>query len=133
MVPGSLSAALAAGEALPQPEQDEVDGLSCRTQLPGRFLKDGVQDVIEADPAGRAMMMEEGDMLILDPMTTHSGSPCHSTDARYVCFSTFFDSAAVGTTLVGLEAREYTAPAYLLRGMPRSSGSFSASFNFPCF
>jgi hypothetical protein len=101
MVPGSLSAALAAaGEALPQADQDKVDGLSCRTQLPGRFLKDGVQDVIEANPAGRAMTMEEGDMLILDPMTTHSGSPCHSADARYVCFSTFFDNAVVGITLV---------------------------------
>ena len=45
-------------------------------------------------------------------MTTHSGSPCHAADARYVCFSTFFSDAAVGTTLVGLKQREYTAPSW---------------------
>ena len=29
-----------------------------------------------------------------------------------VCFSSFFSDAAVGETLVGLESRDYTAPAW---------------------
>jgi hypothetical protein len=43
-------------------------------------------------------------------MTTHSGSPCHAADARYVLFSTFFNPCSIGTTLIGLRQREYTAP-----------------------
>ena len=29
-----------------------------------------------------------------------------------VCFSSFFSDAAIGETLVGLESRDYTAPAW---------------------
>ena len=32
-------------------------------------------------------------------MTTHSGSTCYAADARYVCFSTFFDAAAYGALM----------------------------------
>ena len=112
MVPGSLQAALTAGRALPADEAAAVDGMDCRTKLPGRLRELGVQDHIDADPAGREVYLEEGDMLLLDPMTTHGGSPCHLADARYVLFSTFFSPASVGETLVGLKQREYTAPAW---------------------
>ena len=43
-------------------------------QLPGRLRELGVQAVVDANPAGKAVSLAEGDLLLLDPMTTHSGS-----------------------------------------------------------
>ena len=48
----------------------------------------------------------EGDLVILDPMCTHSGSSNGGgVPARYVLFTAMFHPAAIGTTLAGLENR----------------------------
>lgn len=58
-----------------------------------------------------------GDMLVLDPMLSHSGSAFRegllagAPNARYVLFSLFADKCTIGHTLAGLRNRNYTAPA----------------------
>ena len=54
-----------AGAGIPAAEQAAVDGMLCRTMLPGRLRELGVQAVIDADPGGREIYMEEGDLLLL--------------------------------------------------------------------
>ena len=71
MVPGSLQAALNGGSRLPAAEQDGIDGLSCRTELPSRLRELGVQAVIDRDPAGVEVEMDVGDMLILVRVACH--------------------------------------------------------------
>ena len=73
MVPGSLQAALNGGSRLPAAEQEGIDGLSCRTELPSRLRELGVQAVIDRDPAGVEVEMDVGDMLILVRVACH---PC---------------------------------------------------------
>ena len=51
-------------------EQQEIDGLGCRTVLPARLRADGVQAVIDAQPKGREVFLDAGSLLVLDPMTT---------------------------------------------------------------
>ena len=70
MVPGSLQAARVASASMPAEEQETVDGMLCRTMLPARLRELGVQAVVDANPAGREVHLGEGDMLLLDPMTT---------------------------------------------------------------
>ena len=65
MVPGSLAAARRASAGIPAAEQADVDGMLCRTMLPGRLRELGVQAVLDGDPDGREIYMEEGDMLLL--------------------------------------------------------------------
>ena len=71
-----------AAAALSAEEQQEIDGLGCRTVLPARLRADGVQAVIDAQPKGREVFLDAGDLLVLDPMTTHAGSPCYAADHR---------------------------------------------------
>ena len=55
----------------------------------------------------------EGDLVILDPMCTHSGSSNGGgVPARYALFTAMFHPAAVGTTLAGLKGRTAVSPAY---------------------
>ena len=83
MVPGSLQAARAASASMPAEEQETVDGMLCRTMLPARLRELGVQAVVDANPAGREVHLGEGDMLLLDPMTTQCVSrPRHQLLAR---------------------------------------------------
>ena len=56
--------------------------------------------------------LEQGDLLVHDPMLTHSASDnLGAVPSRHVVFSTFFDAGAIGTTLVGLRNRMAAAPA----------------------
>lgn len=55
----------------------------------------------------------EGDLVILDPMCTHSGSSNGGgVPARYVLFTAMFHPAAIGTTLAGLVNRTAVSPAW---------------------
>ena len=57
----------------------------------------------------------EGDLLVLDPMCTHSGSSFGGGgehDARYVLFSSLFHVSAIGSTLSGLYNRTAVSPAW---------------------
>jgi hypothetical protein len=65
MVPGSLSAALKAGGELPEEIASNVDGLSCRAHLPTMLREAGVQAVIDANPQGHEVYLEEGDVLLV--------------------------------------------------------------------
>ena len=75
MVPGSLKAALAAGAELPPAEQEAIDGYDCRALLPNRFREMAVQALVDADPEGRQVTMDEGDCLILVRSQTTDPSP----------------------------------------------------------
>jgi ectoine hydroxylase-related dioxygenase (phytanoyl-CoA dioxygenase family) len=54
----------------------------------------------------------EGDLLILDPMLLHSASDNGGAiPSRHVLFTTFFDEAAIGTTLAALPDRVAVGPS----------------------
>jgi len=95
-----------------------------RTKLGGVLQemarRDGGRDINPLNEDGVCAEYEEvhwaeGDLLILDPMCTHSGSSFGgggSYDARYVLFSSLFHTSAIGTTLSGLYNRTAVSPSY---------------------
>ena len=46
------------------------------------------------------------------PLSSAARFLLNSVSHQLWCFSSFFSDAAVGETLVGLESRDYTAPAW---------------------
>eukprot|EP01043_Picozoa_sp_COSAG02_P017193 COSAG02_NODE_774_length_17325_cov_322.794381_9_plen_318_part_00 len=116
--PGSLQAAMHAGASLAPHEANQVTAKGCRTLLP-KLVGQGVPDseVSICRKVAQEVTMDTGDMLVLDPMLSHSGSPFRegllpsAPAARYVLFSLFADESAIGRTLTGLRSRNYTAPA----------------------
>ena len=105
--PGSLRRARQIAHNLTPAERDLFDPGEGRTVLPGLILPQ-----IDKEQPAVEVTMEEGDLLVHDPMLTHSGSVnLGAVPSRYVLFSTFFDAAAIGTTLVGLPNRIAAAPA----------------------
>lgn len=105
--PGSLRRARQIARELSPAERGLFDPGAGRTVLPGLILPQ-----IDKEQPPVEVTMDEGDLLVHDPMLVHSGSANHGAlPARYVLFSTFFDAAAIGTTLVGLPDRIAAAPA----------------------
>lgn len=90
----------------------------CRTELP-RLVGQGVEGsaVTACREVAEEVTFDTGDMLVLDPMLSHSGSAFREGvthrlgSSRYALFSLVADRAAIGTTLVALSQRNYTAPA----------------------
>ena len=96
--PGSLRRAREIARKLSPAERELFDPGEGRTVLPGLILPQ-----IDKEQPPVEVTMDEGDLLVHDPMLTHSGSAnLGAVPSRYVLFSTFFDAAAIGTTLVGL-------------------------------
>ena len=116
--PGSLAAAKAAAVSLPPEVAAGVTAKGCRHDLP-RLLGQGVEGsaVSKCRTIAQEVTMSTGDMLILDPMLSHSGSVFREGTiageccSRYVLFSLMADEAAFGVTFCGLRDRNYTAPA----------------------
>ncbi len=116
--PGSLQAAKRAGASLAADQANWITAKGCRTLLP-KLVGQGVPDseVTTCRQVAQEVTMDTGDMLVLDPMLSHSGSPFRqglpssAPQARYVLFSLFADESAIGKTLTGLRSRNYTAPA----------------------
>ena len=69
-------------------------------------------EALGGDEASKTeVTMREGDLLVIDPMITHSASPvADALPARHVVFTTIFASAAIGETLFGTTRRNSTAP-----------------------
>jgi hypothetical protein len=44
---------------------------------------------------GQEVLLNEGDMVLFEPMTLHSPSPCTNGTSRYAWFSSFFDERAL--------------------------------------
>ena len=76
-----------------------------RTILTGRCGEQpaGPEECVE-------VVMEEGDVAIMDPMMMHAAMPMrHAGKSRYVAYSTFFDASAAGPVL--LPTRGATEPS----------------------
>eukprot|EP01051_Picozoa_sp_SAG22_P001168 SAG22_NODE_43_length_25304_cov_5.394644_20_plen_843_part_00 len=132
--PGSFQAAKQAAAALPEAVQAAVGPGACyghgydEIDLP-RLLGQGDPDsaMSAARRVAQEVAMDTGDMIILDPMLSHSGSPFRAgvggDRGRYVLFSLVCTTEAFGTTLAGLPTRNYSAPATkwppeMERGLP---------------
>ena len=105
--PGSMTRAREVVRNLSPAERDLFDPGEGRTVLPGLILPQIPKD--HQPPV--EVYLEPGDLLVHDPMLTHSASDNHgAVPSRHVLFSTFFDVNAIGTTLVGLRNRMAAAP-----------------------
>ena len=104
--PGSLQRARQIIRELSPAERELWDPGEGRTVLPGLILPQ-----IPKDQPPTEVYLEPGDLLVHDPMLTHSASDnLGAVPSRHVLFSTFFDVSAIGTTLVGLRNRMAAAP-----------------------
>jgi hypothetical protein len=75
-----------------------------RTTLTGRCGEQPAHDELVE------VVMEEGDVAIMDPMMMHTATPMrHPGQSRYVAYSTFFDASAAGPVL--LPTRGATEPS----------------------
>eukprot|EP01051_Picozoa_sp_SAG22_P007789 SAG22_NODE_561_length_9080_cov_2.242623_2_plen_348_part_00 len=120
VAPGSFAAAKQAGEALPAAAAADLNAYECwgGGVLPGLLGQGQEGSAVEASRAAvRQVEMAAGDLLIFDPMLSHAGSPFragvrHATGvSRHALFSVFAPRAAFGTSLAGIPARAYSAPA----------------------
>jgi len=87
--------------------EDLFDPGEGRTVLPALILP----RIPKEEGPPHEIYLEQGDLLIHDPMLTHSASDnLGAVPSRHVVFSTFFDASAIGRTLVGLRNRMAAAP-----------------------
>ena len=74
-----------------------LQDLDFHSALRDRLRRELAEETSPADEKPIEVLLQAGDMAIIDPMCLHAASPCKLPGrSRYVCINTFFDASAAG-------------------------------------